>query len=114
MHEKFSARIEAALQRLSGRIARSTKCIDATQVNRQIGRILQQNQRAAARFSVSLKGNDSPAGFYLHVQHNVEFDDWAQVSEGAYLLHSNITDWSDERLCKAYIQLTQAEAAFRI
>ena len=75
MHEKFSARIEAALQRLSGRIARSTKCIDATQVNRQIGRILQQNQRAAARFSVSLKGNDSPAGFYLHVQHNVEFDD---------------------------------------
>ena len=114
MHEKFSARIEAALQRLCARIARSTKRIDATQVNRQIGRILQQNQRAAARFAVSLKDNDSPAGFYLHIQHNVEFDDWAQVSEGAYLLRSNITDWSDERLWKAYIQLTQAEAAFRI
>lgn len=114
MHEKFSARIEAALQRLCARIARSTKRIDATQVNRQIGRILQQNQRAAARFAVSLKDNDSPAGFYLHIQHNVEFDDWAQVSEGAYLLRSNITDWSDERLWKAYIQLAQAEAAFRI
>lgn len=114
MHEKFSARIEAALQRLSARIARSTKRIDATQVNRQIGRILQQNQRAAARFAVSLKDNDSPAGFYLHIQHNVEFDDWAQVSEGAYLLRSNITDWSDAQLWKAYIQLAQAEAAFRI
>ena len=114
MPEKFSARIEAALQRLCARIARSTKRIDATQVNRQIGRILQQNQRAAARFAVSLKDNDSPAGFYLHIQHNVEFDDWAQVSEGAYLLRSNITDWSDERLWKAYIQLAQAEAAFRI
>jgi transposase len=42
------------------------------------------------------------------------FDDWAALSEGAYLLRSNITDWSDEQLWKAYIQLTQAEAAFRI
>lgn len=114
MHEKFSMRIEAALQRLSARIARSSKRLDATQVNRQIGRILQQNQRAAARFAVSLKDSDSPAGFYLHVERNAAFDDWAELSEGAYLLRSNITDWSDEQLWKAYIQLSQAEAAFRI
>lgn len=42
------------------------------------------------------------------------FDDWAALSEGAYVLRSNISDWTDERLWKAYIQLTQAEAAFRI
>ena len=30
------------------------------------------------------------------------------------MLRSNITDWSDRQLWKAYIQLTQAEAAFRI
>jgi hypothetical protein len=42
------------------------------------------------------------------------FDDWAALSEGAYLLRSNIDDWSDQKLWKAYIQLTQAEAAFRI
>jgi transposase len=42
------------------------------------------------------------------------FDDWAALSEGAYPLRSNITDWSDQQLWKAYIQLTQAEAAFRI
>jgi transposase len=29
-------------------------------------------------------------------------------------LRSNIDDWSDRQLWKAYIQLTQAEAAFRI
>jgi transposase len=29
-------------------------------------------------------------------------------------LRSNICDWSDRQLWKAYIQLTQAEAAFRI
>jgi len=36
------------------------------------------------------------------------------LSEGAYLLRSNVGDWKDEQLWKAYIQLTQAEAAFRI
>ena len=114
MHEKFSARIEAALARLAGRIEHASKRIDAAQVNRQIGRILQQNQRAAARFDVRLMEVDCPAGFRLDVQVNAPFDDWAALSEGAYLLRSNITDWSDEQLWKAYIQLTQAEAAFRI
>jgi len=114
MHDKFSRRIEAALARLAGRIARSTKRLDGAQVNRRIGRILQQNQRAAARFQVRLQADDSPAGFRLEVEINAGFDDWAALSEGAYLLRSNITDWSDEQLWKAYIQLTQAEAAFRI
>ena len=38
----------------------------------------------------------------------------AALSEGCYLLRSNVSDWSDEELWKAYIQLTEAEAAFRI
>jgi len=50
MHDKFSRRIEVALARLAGRIERSTKALDPSLINRQIGRILQQNQRAAARF----------------------------------------------------------------
>jgi transposase len=50
----------------------------------------------------------------LHVEVEACFDDWAALSEGAYVLRSNITEWSDEQLWKAYIQLTQAEAAFRI
>jgi transposase len=48
------------------------------------------------------------------VAFNAAFDDWAALSEGAYLLRSNITDWTDQQLWKAYIQLTQAEAAFKI
>ena len=114
MHDKFSRRIEDALGRLSARIARSKKRIDAARVNRQIGRILQQNQRAAARFTITLEPDGCPAGFQLTFAYNASFDDWAALSEGAYLLRSNITDWSDRELWKAYIQLTQAEAAFRI
>ena len=114
MHDKFSARIEAALSRLSARITRSKTRLDPAKVNRQIGRILQQNQRAAARFAITLEPDGCPAGFRLAVAYNAAFDDWAALSEGAYLLRSNIADWSDQQLWKAYIQLTQAEAAFRI
>ncbi len=114
MHDKFSGRIEAALERLSARIARSKKRLDPARVNRQIGRIFQRNQRAAARFKAVLEPDASPAGFCLRRDYDASFDDWAALSEGAYLLRSNIDDWSDRQLWKAYIQLTQAEAAFRI
>jgi len=114
MHDKFSRRIEEALDRLAARIARSKKRLDPATVNRQIGRILQQNQRAAARFAIALEPDGCSAGLRLRADHNASFDDWAALSEGAYLLRSNITDWSDQQLWKAYIQLTQAEAAFRI
>jgi transposase len=114
MHDKFSRRIEEALERLAARLARSKKRIDPAMVNRQIGRILQQNQRAAARFAITLAADGGAAGFRLDVVYNASFDDWAALSEGAYLLRSNISDWSDQLLWKAYIQLTQAEAAFRI
>ena len=40
--------------------------------------------------------------------------DWATLSAGCYLLRSNVTDWTHEDLWKAYIQLTEAEAAFCI
>lgn len=114
MHDKFTRRIEEALARLGRRIEASSKRLDPAQVNRQIGRILQQNQRSAARFAITLQTADCPAGFRLDVTLNAAFDEWADLSEGVYLLRSNIDDWTDEQLWKAYIQLAQAEAAFRI
>ncbi len=40
--------------------------------------------------------------------------DWMKLSEGCYLLRSNVTDWSGEELWRAYIQPTEAEEAFRL
>jgi transposase len=114
IHDKFSQRIEAALLLLAARIARSKKPLDPAVINRQIGRLLQRNQRAAARFAIALELDPCAAGLRLRVARNAAFDGWAELSEGTYLLRSNITDWSDQQLWKAYIQLTQAEAAFRI
>ena len=36
------------------------------------------------------------------------------LSEGHYLLRTNLKDWKPEDLWKTYIQLTQAESAFRV
>lgn len=114
MHERFSARIEQALEKLRARIAKAKRPLNRDAINRQIGRLLQRNQRSAARFAIELKDADTPAGCVLQVSVQDSFDQWAALSEGAYVLRSNVTEWSDEKLWKAYIQLTQAEAAFRI
>ena len=114
MHARFSARIEQGLAKLQARIAKSQKRLNHDAINRQIGRLLQRNQRAAERFAIALKDADTPAGCVLEVTVQDSFDQWAALSEGAYVLRSNVAEWSDEKLWKAYIQLTQAEAAFRI
>jgi len=114
IHDRFSTRIEQALTKLQARIAKSKKSLNRDTLNRQIGRLLQRNQRAAARFAIELIDADTPAGCVLKVSIRAEFDQWATLAEGAYVLRSNVTDWSDEKLWRAYIQLTQAEAAFRI
>jgi hypothetical protein len=71
------------------------------------------NTRAAGLFAVRLeKGKDGRARVEWRKQE--AWRDWARLSEGCYMLRSNVTDWSADDLWKAYIQLTEAEAAFRI
>jgi transposase len=115
MHERFSKRIEEGLQSLSRRIKKSKKQLDRGDLERQIGRLLERNSRAGARYSISFAADDSvPAKLKLNWSARSVWDHWATLSEGTYLLRSNIQDWSDEELWKTYIQLSEAEAAFRI
>jgi transposase len=115
MHERFSKRIEEGLQSLGNRIDKSQTALDRGQLERQIGRLLERNSRASARYSISLtEDKTTPARVKLKWNTRPEWDDWAKLTEGAYILRSNIHDWTDEQLWKTYIQLTEAEAAFRI
>ena len=115
MHERFSKRIEEGLQSLTRRIEKSKTPLDRGELERQIGRLLGRNSRAAARYSVVISEEASaPAKLKLKWNTRSEWDDWAKLSEGTYILRSNIHDWSDEELWKTYIQLSEAEAAFRI
>lgn len=47
-------------------------------------------------------------------QRNERWDEWARLSEGCYLLRSNMNETDPKTLWKHYIQLTDAEWAFRI
>lgn len=115
MHERFSRRIEEALERLGRRIERSHRLLDRGVIERQIGRLLQRNARAAGAFSISITEDDANAsGLKLSWRHNPEWQDWARLSEGVYILRTNVHEWSDEELWRTYIQLTEAEAAFRV
>ena len=115
MHERFCKRIEAGLDRMARRIATSKRRLDLGVLERQIGRLLERNARAAARYSISIEDDDThDSGLRLKWAAHPEWDEWANLSEGTYILRSNVHEWSDEELWKTYIQLTEAEAAFRI
>src|SRR5262249_47360030 len=89
IHDKFGQRIEAALLLLAARIARSKKPLDPAVVNRQIGRTLQRNQRAAARFAITLEPDPCAAGFRLRVARNPAFARCADLSHATHLLPSH-------------------------
>jgi transposase len=115
MHARFCERIETALARLDGRIKRAKKPIDRSVTERQIGRLLGRNSRAAARYQIRLLDDPAiAAGLRLEWSVRPEWDDWSRHSEGCYVLRTNLSDWTGEELWRTYIQLSEAEAAFRI
>jgi hypothetical protein len=82
-------------------------------VEREVGRLWGQNTRAAGLFDVEVKA-DEHGHAKISWKKLTGRRDWATLSAGCYLLRSNVSDWSDQDLWKAYMQLTEAEAAFRI
>ena len=115
MHARFCERIETALASLQRRIARAQNPIDRSATERQIGRLLGRNSRAAARYAIRLVDDPKiPAKLRLEWSAHAEWDEWSRHSEGCYLLRTNLRDWSPEALWRTYIQLSEAEAAFRI
>ena len=108
---RFEQRIETGLTAMVARCEKQQRF--PRQVERDVGRLLGQNTRAAKLFEVTVGTNDK--GFARVTWKKIESRrTWATLSAGCYLLRTNVREWSDEELWKAYIQLTEAEAAFRI
>src|ERR1700675_32052 len=115
MHERFARRIEERLTRLGRRVQQARRPLDVGRLERQIGRCLEQNQRAAGRYVIDFVPDPTlRAGVRLQWTARPEWDDWARWSEGCYVLRTNVTHWSPDELWRTYIQLTDVEAAFRI
>lgn len=115
IRERFATRIIEAVRSLQRRLRRARKPANAADVSRQIGRILERNRRASGLFDIRVRETaDRPSGLRVTWRRRKAWAEWAELSEGCYLLRSNIAHWSPEDLWRAYIQLTHAEAAFRI
>jgi transposase len=111
IHERFEKRIEQGLAKLVESCRKRSQTVGT--VERRVGRLLEANSRAAGLFRIEVvaRKNGGAAVIWEKLE---ERRAWANLSEGCYLLRSNITDWEAEQLWQAYIQLTEAEAAFRI
>ncbi len=115
MHARFAERIEQGLRSLHRRIAKAKKPIDRGKTERQIGRLLQRNSRAAARYVITVtNAPEHPGGIHLAWRTNDCWQQHAELSDGTYILRTNVAEWTHEELWKTYMQLTEAEAAFRI
>jgi len=102
MHARFEQRLEAGLEKLA----------ESCRKRKHRAGVLERNSRAAGLFRVEVK---EQAGRAAVAWSKVEaWREWSHLSEGCYLLRSNITEWSASALWEAYMQLTQAEAAFRL
>jgi transposase len=120
--ERFIERIEEGLERYQkqckqGRIKKKSI------LDRRIGRLLQRNQRASGLFEIKTETTEEQSGNKpacqvgrLEVNWKIKKDkkEFSDITQGCYMLRSNIIDWTGEELWRAYIQLTDAEEAFKI
>jgi transposase len=111
IHARAAERLEAGLEELATSCRKRAQTV--AQAERRVGRLLEKYTRAARLFRVEVGAQESGGAAVTWNRHE-GWNDWAQLSEGCYLLRSNVADWSAAELWQAYIQLTEAEAAFRI
>jgi transposase len=116
MHQRFIERLETQLQKLAGQ-AEKGRLRDASVAHQRLGRLKERYPRAAGAFEVTIAAIEKPAGparLCITWIRNAKWSEWADLSEGCYLLRTNRTEPDPAKLWKWYIQLTDAEWAFRI
>ena len=111
MHDRFERRITEGLKKLAA--ACQKRAQSSVAIAQRVGRLLGQNSRAAKLFDVDVGTNEHGAATVQWTT-STAWRDWSRLSEGCYVLRSNLVDWTAEDLWTAYIHLTDAETAFRI
>ena len=110
IRERFSTRMEAALEALKKSIA-SGRLKDRYKMERRLGRIQARHPQVNDLFEVTLQ--DTPAGVHLLWEMKKDREAWRDLREGAYMLRTNLQADSAEQMWSMYMQLTEAEASFR-
>jgi transposase len=108
---KHAERLEAKLVAIQASI-RAGRLRDRATAERRIGRWLGKFTRAEGLYRVALLPAEGPLRD-MQIDKRQEVESWAALTQGAYLLRTNVDGEEPARLWQWYIQLTQAEAAFR-
>jgi len=110
MRNRVSTSMEKALGQLEKRIS-SGKLKDRSKIERMLGKIQARHPSVNDLYKVAVQENSH--GLRLEWKLIEERRAWRDAREGAYLLRTNLQQERTEELWKKYIQLTEAEAAFR-
>ncbi|MFO0985450.1 MAG: IS1634 family transposase [Planctomycetota bacterium] len=112
--DRFEKRLEARIASLKRRIDKAKRSLDRGAIERQLGRMLAKNSRASGKYDLRI--DDAPdvgAQLRLVVTEKPDWKSRRDTTAGCYLLRTNITNWTHAELWRTYIQLTDAENAFR-
>jgi transposase len=110
IRRRFSTRLEEALQRLEHRMA-TGRLKDRPKIERALGRLQARYPMVADLYEMGVR--EESGALRLAWRLIEERRAWRDAREGAYLLRTNLEGQSAEELWTKYIQLTEAEAAFR-
>jgi hypothetical protein len=86
---------------------------DLEKIGRRLGRWLGKYPAAASVLTITLHKDAAGRACGLQIAERSEKLEWARLAHGAYLLRTNHPSADPAALWRWYIQLTQAEAAFR-
>ena len=110
IRRRFSVRMERALQRLAQQVEQG-KVKDRSKIERRLGKIRARCRPVADLYEASLAERE---GCLVLNWKPIEVRRaWREAREGAYLLRTNLEGETAGELWTQYIQLTEAEAAFR-
>jgi len=108
---RFVTRLEAGLAKMVEQ-AEKGRLRDRQKVERRIGRLLEQNSRAAALFTVDVTER-SDKKLSITMRKNEERYQQALDNGGSYILRTNWMESDPKTLWNTYIQLTEVEDSFR-
>ena len=120
MREKQRVKLEAELNKLKARIDADKRVLrDRGTAERRVGRLFQKYSRAARFFQVHIRERDdtdhkSGKRLAITIQQDPAHRQWAELSDGCYLLRTNLQSQEPKVLWRTYIGLTQIEDSFRI
>ena len=119
--EKEKAMLERQMNRLTEELLKIDTALrkskrkepDVGKIERRIGRWQGRNPAAARLLDVVVVKDENQRATGLQLSCPVEKGAKSDLSKGAYLLRTNCTETDPAKLWRWYMQLTQAEAAFR-